>query len=393
MSNPSTKDYPNKVLETFSFYYKLKFLLASSRVSFSNKCLRPITIYQKIYTVSFLLLFTYSYSNIHQLVSEFYKDRNRNMYLCSVGAAGIHYFAFIFNMIHVRFFNNQANVNFCVELEEIDRSMNIDKFDDLNSILRIFNNITAGLLLMTLICLASITFLDDSFLTTITGVTVTTTEVTCVIELSYYSNLVVFFAIRIRFVNSIIANYYNKSMEDNFYSFYGKNKVRTIAAKNHEFNTCDTDIYLTKIMHGFAEFQKLYQFQFFVLCAKTVVGIIIYFQIVLIGIKADLCGYFEVICIIAFVASNVYVLSYICLGCQIFLDDIAETRQLCIFTLGADNYGPLRRKASMMIKILDTDPPKFSVYGMFNIEARFLLKMFHITTMLMVAQLQFVFLG
>lgn len=50
--------------------------------------------------------------------------------------------------------------------------------------------------------------------------------------------------------------------------------------------------------------------------------------------------------------------------------------------------GSLWNKANKLMKTLETGPPRFSVYGMWDVDARFIVKLCGLVTSLVVVELQ-----
>lgn len=112
---------------------------------------------------------------------------------------------FLCNMIHVRFFNNEANVNFYIKMQEIDRSMGIGVHKVINKYLRLLNNASV-LLVLAIYCMMLLLFFNM-------GVKILAyVRLLCMysiieFEILFCINLSNYFVLRLRFINSIISNY------------------------------------------------------------------------------------------------------------------------------------------------------------------------------------------
>ncbi|XP_028160026.1 uncharacterized protein LOC114352579 [Ostrinia furnacalis] len=280
--------------ETFSLVRTVQFVLGSCRVDVTDRFVSLPTVYQKIYTLLMLLIVAMLYVAVHFTYLSKYTV-NANLHKGAVSTLVIHFLAYLFNMIHVRFVNNIRNVEFVISMQELDRSMKLEHNNSINSIVRKISVISTTLLTLGLIATIVTATVFLAMPVMLIVVTVTLSEVTNILDLSHCSTLMAYYTIRIRFVNSIIDNHTTRISK--YYSYdtiiYSKNYMRELAAKTHDLRYSETDIYLKEIIKSFSKFRSLYQFQMLVFICKMITAGAIYLQVVTTGLQFNLIGILE----------------------------------------------------------------------------------------------------
>lgn len=255
-------------LKSLRLTYNSQILLASTRVIIKDWFVTTPSFIQKCYTLLIVILLL----GLDYVVIDKYDTilfDNETIYYLSTCVTGLQTLTFISNIIHVRFINGDANVEFFVKLQQIDRCMNIHR-----------NKSITGLQVRTdIFALASILILFIGLLS-LAGAKGTAafwpymgiaySQLSFVMELLCCSNIFMYFYIRARFLNSIIKNYLEqKKTQEIMYSkktffsslFPTKIVMRRMAAETHNFISSDTDVYLKQLMDGFFKFQDIYKFQ------------------------------------------------------------------------------------------------------------------------------------
>ncbi|CAK1578539.1 unnamed protein product [Parnassius mnemosyne] len=89
---------------------------------------------------------------------------------------------------------------------------------------------------------------------------------------------------------------------------------------------------------------------------------------------------------------DIFLSMLLCIRCQLFLNEVKTTKKLSTSVMALHISGPLREKAKRMWEIIEKTPPKFSVYGMWDMDASLLLKIIHLLSTLIITVLQFTLL-
>lgn len=255
-------------IKSLRVMYSFQNLLASSRVDLKDRFVTTPSLFQKCYTLlSVILLLSADYIIVHK--HNLILLDNETLYYLSNCVTGLQSVTFLFNIIHVRFFNGPTNVHFFVKLQQIDRCMKLDRNKSITALLvrvNIFSLVMVLIIFITLLIVAGANG-NGSFWPYLGNVY---SQLSFVIELVSCSNIIYFFCIRARFMNSIIINYLDQkktqqilfSKKHPFYSLF-PNRIffRRLAAESHNFISSDTDVYLKEILNGFSEFQDIYRFQ------------------------------------------------------------------------------------------------------------------------------------
>lgn len=253
--------FEDNFLKVFSTLFRIQWLLGACRVDARDRFVTAPTLYQKLYTIvltMFSVLLTTA--AVNNLVDN--TNGNDNIYYLCLASMFIVESVFLCNIIHVRFFNNDANVKMYMKMQEFDKFMKIENNVSFNGLFGRINTYTAAVILfmntiiIVIACYAKLFLYFGAFAIIMIVFT---------FEISFCGNLFIYFFIRIRFINAIITNHINKG----FHGVKTKGKIRLptvnfmeqLADQTHDFETCDTDIYLKRLFNCFQDFQEIYNFQ------------------------------------------------------------------------------------------------------------------------------------
>lgn len=249
-------------LKMFSYFNKAQKFLGSSRVDARDGFVSRPTVSQKLYTIICCIVCSpLAYTFIHLYIVRY--DGNPYIDFTLPVAIAFYILAFLCNMIHVRFLNNEANVKFYIKMQQIDRSMGIGVHKDINIFLRFLYNATL-LGLGVVMCISVLLFINLGWLLLLGFIALMYVYGTVILETVYCINLLAYVILRLRFINSIIANYMDLEY------FVGKvtitnvterSSIRQLAARTHDFRTWDVGIQLKAFFQCFEQFQNLYKFQ------------------------------------------------------------------------------------------------------------------------------------
>lgn len=119
-------------------------------------------------------------------------------------------------------------------------------------------------MIVSLVSVFTLMLIIASFRSLLFAMTVVAT-VAClgpsVLDVVYCSNLIIYFYIRVRFINCIMLNHIEgKPVGGGGFSWFPKVKFLRNLARNHDFATTATDVLLRKLFESFGELQKINQF-------------------------------------------------------------------------------------------------------------------------------------
>lgn len=248
-------------LKIFSYFNKAQKFLGSCRVDARDCFVSRPTAIQKFYTViCCIVLSILTYFGISLYVLR-YNDAPNVGLILKTGTV-FYILAFLSNMIHVRFLNNEANVKFYINMQEIDRIIGIGVHNVINKYLRFIYNSTI-FSLGAVICIMVMMFINLGLL--LPGFIATMCVYGIIsLEVIYCVNLSAYFILRLRFINSIIANYVEiEHFAGNvtLMNVTKRSSLRKLVARTHDFRTWEVDIYLKALFQCFEQFQNLYRFQ------------------------------------------------------------------------------------------------------------------------------------
>nr|XP_032512118.1 uncharacterized protein LOC116766385 [Danaus plexippus plexippus] len=195
-------------------------------------------------------------------------------------------------------------------------------------------------------------------------------QLTSLMEWIFCSNIIIYFCLRLRFINAIMRNHLKglpNGREVNSKFFLPTRKsMRCVVANMHELNSSATDEYLKDIFDVISRFQELFRFQIL----RWLEFILLPFQTVI-----------DLMMIVVF-----------CVRCEAFRIEIQDIKRLSTTLLSIYQEGPIREKARKMLKLINEKPPHISVYDMWNMDASTMLNMINVVTTLLVTLLQFALL-
>ncbi|XP_052738048.1 uncharacterized protein LOC112050316 [Bicyclus anynana] len=379
-------------LKLFSPFRVAQMILGSCRVDARDRFVTSPTKPQKLYTIICILLCTALYVSVgYNFLSRFWPYRN--IYYLNLIALLLHYATFVCSIINVRFLNNDENVNFYVKTQEIDRKLKINNNKLINDFIYVTNISTVLLTLGILLSLFFAALTQDAIIVA-SFVGLLYGQVTCTLEWLYCSNLLMFFYVRLRYINAIITNHIEGTDDIKIENI---NKVRIptmkvlryMASSSHDFNYSETDVYLKQIYDELFRFQNLYRFQILLFCFKFVASTLLAFEYGLLSLQNNILIWLEYIVLPTVTALDLLIVIALSVRCEAFSGEIKKTKYLCTTILSLYYGGPLRQKAIKMLKMIIERPPRFSVYDMWHMDAATMLSMINLVTTLMVTLLQF----
>ena len=252
-------------LRSFYPFRLIQTILGSSRVDARDRFVTAPTVLQKMYTVICLIacfgLYTCSvffYFNKFALFS--------NIYYITITSIYIHYTLYLCTVINARFFNNENNVKFYIQLQKIDRKLKVDKNSYLNDVSFYANVVTVSIILVLLATMFILTLSNEKLTEVFSFAGFMWAQLSSTMEWLFCSNLLLYFYIRLRFINAIISNHLEGTENLRVVSmkrqcFPSTKVLRYMASGTHDFRSTDTDVYLADLCEELVQFQNLYRFQ------------------------------------------------------------------------------------------------------------------------------------
>lgn len=247
-------------LDVYKYIHALEMLIGMCRVDARARFVTTPSTLQKLYTcistVTRFVISTMAMTYYFQIFAN-YPALHR---LC-VSIMVLQSLINLANTVHVRFFNNDDNVRFYLEMQVVDRVMKITDNKTVNGIMRTVTNSTLGIVLGLWVALISVSAIEGQVLMGCVGIFLIFGP--CIVEIIHLINILMYFLTRASFINAIISNSIKtskKKVKLN-YIFISRHFMRKLAACTHDFASSETDVYLKKLLSCFATFQKLYNFQ------------------------------------------------------------------------------------------------------------------------------------
>ncbi|CAG5056083.1 unnamed protein product [Parnassius apollo] len=122
---------------------------------------------------------------------------------------------------------------------------------------------------------------------------------------------------------------------------------------------------------------------------KFVANVLISFEMSLLMLQNQQMNIFICVQVPIVTIIDILLSIFLCLRCQLFLNEVKTTKKLSTNVMALNLTGPLREKAKRMRKMIEEMPPKFSVYDMWHMDAFLLLKIIHLLSNFIITMLQF----
>ncbi|VVD02578.1 unnamed protein product [Leptidea sinapis] len=243
-------------IKTFAPFHYVQFIFGTSRVDIRHNFATVPSVLQRISSIvwAIVVFVLLQFFRIHHLAifNEFY-----GIYVLYTVTVTFYYILFIINLIHVRFINSKASQIFFVRLQKLDRFMNIHKNKKINRFLYESNVLTVMftcIVFIAMLC-SSTYYKKDSFEYGHLGLTYMTSIF--LLEWLYCANILIYFFLRVRFINSIMANYLklNENTKTTMLKaihFPTKDLMAHLASLTHEFEADTVDVYYNVLFAGLA---------------------------------------------------------------------------------------------------------------------------------------------
>lgn len=247
-------------LKCFLPYHILQQILGTCRVDAKNRFVTEPTRLQRLYSLcGMVMIYGLYYGWVYDYLNTL-TDCPKLIYFY-VTHTVIQTFIAACNVLHTRFFNGSANVQFYIKMQEIERLLKIDRDPTLNTLQFKVHSISVFLLVLSAFVVMIIGFSGGPDMTVLI-VLFTVVEAPFALEISHCSNIMFFFAIRTRLINAIILNHLENEFEANaLFPIPPKDFLSSLVDKIHDFNDSDTDLYLREIIRCFQVYNGLYRFQ------------------------------------------------------------------------------------------------------------------------------------
>ncbi|KAM3968058.1 uncharacterized protein ACR2FA_005122 [Aphomia sociella] len=342
--------------------------VGSCRVYAKYRFVTAPTLYQRMYTIFMSTIATVLYSLTIEVLLKLFCVADL-IYNSVFGISVLHWILLIINIIHVRFLNSETNTKFFIKLQEVERIIKGDQNKILNDIMYRMNLATAALIVTVYIAFILFLYFNDINLGFL-PIGLAYFQIVFLLELTCFTSLLIYFTIRIRFLNAIIINHLKPYTGPRLTYRIGiptMSFLIKLAKETQDFVSRDVDVYLKDLIEGYSMFRGIYRFQ-----------VIKVYQVVTVNSLSIF---------------DVSLAIFVCFCSEQFLRSVKATKLLCISLMAMYNEdGRLREKTRRMLKLLEDNPPNFSIYDMCYLDAQILIRMFSLSTTVFVTTLQFIYL-
>lgn len=250
-------------VNSFQFALRFQMFLGTCRINMKDRFITSPTILQKLYSISLIMTTTVMYCLAIYLYYPILFSYDRGVNSLRFISAIIDYIVFLLNIIHARFMNIDNNSKFYIHLQHTDRIM---KINNVNFLYRALNrlNVFSTMFLFIAISFFTVLTMALSDFNILPFLGISYSNFSFLIEVMYCSNILLYFIIRIKFINAVIKNHIDS---DNTVIFtimkplLNERNMRCVAARTHDFTTNNLFTPLRELFEGFTKFQDIYRFQ------------------------------------------------------------------------------------------------------------------------------------
>ncbi|CAK1541205.1 unnamed protein product [Leptosia nina] len=391
-----SKDILEEVyIRSFSPFYTLEMILGTSRVYVHDRFVMGPTFTQKVYSLICAMITFSMYAYVAVTYFQQYRDYGL-LYYAYMALLVFHYINFIANFVHVRFRNTEANAKFYIQMQQLDRLMRLDH-GCINNILYLYNVYTV----VSSMCIMALVFSSGLFLHYLLAVGfigICYGILCCTLEWLHCASLLIYFFLRMRFINAILVNYLEGKIfiaDAHKCRLPRKRLMRHLAALTNDFELSPVDEYVKALFSTFTDFQNLYRFQLLQFFSIFFVHTLCGFAIEILGAQKGLVNQYtwvEFLDMPTIAACYLLLAVVICVRCEVFQREVKQTKRLCITILSQQYNGNIREKAKRILQTVSACPPELSVYGMWTIRGTVVIHIINVITTLMIAMLQFMIL-
>jgi hypothetical protein len=249
-------------VKMFSPYHKFQKVLGCSRVESRDRFISPPTYYQKLYTVFYIIVAAGLECKLFKFSYDWYEGSLPEVYSLCLALFILQLSVTVCNVVHARFFNAFDNTQLYIKMQNIERSLKLDKDLEISKMqYTIHLAIIVGLILIagTIITCGLFVRIELSLIL----FALVYIEIPFNVEINHCCSIMTYFTCRVQILNSIMWNYLHRSYNNSIsnISLPSNQLLRLIANRNHNYETFDIDNILKDILKGFKVYSELYTFQ------------------------------------------------------------------------------------------------------------------------------------
>ncbi|PZC82470.1 hypothetical protein B5X24_HaOG200866 [Helicoverpa armigera] len=204
------------LLKCFAPIHNVLLFLGSSRLKIKNNMIAPSTRYQKMYALCCIFIVTLSFSYIQLYYYLTYYHEDTTIYVCYAIGIMVQNVSYLSHTIFARFLDVESSVKLCQNLQKVDNILRLKQFKRYNEQQYYWNVVVLVFIITSFECgfLVHIWYtVEYPILAFFAGIGL----LNVYMELVLAASLIVYLAIRLKFLNKIahhnfkIKGYYNNT--------------------------------------------------------------------------------------------------------------------------------------------------------------------------------------
>ncbi|XP_060800735.1 uncharacterized protein LOC132901855 [Amyelois transitella] len=381
-------------LNVFQQFRLFQVVLGSCRIDARYRFVTTPSLYQKLYTVVIITLVFISYSGM--ICYAYKRYENMNYFYAFTSMNTIAHFIFYFSSIfQSRFYCNKENVKFYVKLSQVDKLIKVHYNKIISNVIKRMNWITLLALFLVICFIVGTVCVTKNPYLLIPVTVLLITHSTVLTEINFSANLIVYLGLHIQVISNMMKRHI-ETVETNLaveeFSVFKKHFLKAVGTKTCNLNEFGLDDYLKRIFTAFSNFQNVYKFQIFLFTSKVVLFVVLTFEYVLLTVQTNGPDRLGLLILVTLTLTDTIGLLILCLCYEAFERDIREVKLVSIKAMSICHTGPLRDKAKIIYRTVEDTFPHFSVYDMWELDARLFIRVCNVVTGFFVTFLQLTYL-
>jgi hypothetical protein len=251
-------------VKIFYPYHFLQKIVGCSRVDSRDRFISAPSLYQKLHSLIIICIIFVLQFKLFKFTYDWYGPNFPDLHYLCYAITIVQFISFVFNLIHIRFFNGSTNTKLYIKMQLIERSLKLDKDAELSSIQYKTNLATVIYLGSLTVIFVLLAFRVSTNMSVIAFIQFYS-ESPFTLELAQCCSVMLHFSYRIKVINGIMWNFlYGNDLtptKSKYINFPSSESIRNISARTNTYNTCDVDNVLRDIFVCFNSFRNLYQCQ------------------------------------------------------------------------------------------------------------------------------------
>ncbi|XP_063380289.1 uncharacterized protein LOC134666914 [Cydia fagiglandana] len=371
----------NNFVKLISPVYTAQLILGTSCLVMSGNLVSTITLYQKIYSIIWII--TVSGSFYYFVLSYYisYYDKEKTLFYTFAFGLLVQYVSYLLNIFHARFLKSKESVGVFLKIQKVDRFLenkNLNVVDPgyyLNRVWLgyIITNFGSGFSIFVY------SQIDKPLYTVPMGCAI----LSLYLEIVLTGSCIYYLAQRLQHLNTIIEkNIVNKKQNIDIRKIDVPG-FTNVGEAHKIIGLKDLTKILTSILKLFHESSNLFTFEIFNLVVTMLIWTFLVIESTVVGLRSKLVSLLASVILMLWIAFYFTQLMSVAISCDWFAKQVRDTKRLAVHALSVcheDKDADIRKAAWELLQLIEFEKPVFSVYGIFTLNTRLPIQLISVIT-------------